>query len=131
MIKDINLYSELNYILINGEKVEFKYYYLYESKSFNNLETIYYNYVAPVSDNFAKICSLSLLHFLKNKRNSVVFLAIIFFIMVLFQCTYIAFCFIKKLIYLLGVSRCIVKIIPSNVINSTQELENWIEENKT
>ena len=131
LIKDINLYSELNYILINGEKVEFKYYYLYESTSFNNLETIYYNYVAPVSDNFAKICSLSLLHFLKNKRNSVVFLAIIFFIMVLFQCTYIAFCFIKKLIYLLGVSRCIVKIIPSNVINSTQELENWIEENKT
>ena len=50
--------------------------------------------------------------------------------MVITQCMYIAFCFIQKLIYLLGVSRCILKIIPSSVINSTQELENWIEENK-
>jgi hypothetical protein len=47
--------------------------------------------------------------------------------MVILLCLYMAFCFVNKLIHLLSVSRCILKIIPTTVINNTQELENWIE----
>ena len=72
LYKDINLYTKINYTMSNGEKVQFKNYYLYESNSFNNLETIYYNYVAPVSDYFGDICVSSLSILLKNKRNGVV-----------------------------------------------------------
>ena len=35
--------------------------------------------------------------------------------------------FVKKLVNYLSVSRCIMKIIPTSVIISTQELETWIE----
>ena len=45
-------------------------------------------------------------------------------------CVYFSFIFIKKLICLICVSRCILKIIPTSVITNTQELENWMEENK-
>ena len=34
---------------------------------------------------------------------------------------------IPKLVYLLSVSRCVLKIIPSSVIINTPELETWIE----
>ena len=35
--------------------------------------------------------------------------------------------YMKKIVHLLSVSRCVLTIIPIGVINSTHELENWIE----
>ena len=116
-----------NYILKNGQNVIFNSIYLYESESFKDLETVFYKYIAPVSDNFSKICISSLSSYLKKKKNIVVLLIVIFCIMVILLCLYMAFCFVNKLIHLLSVSRCILKIIPTTVINNTQELENWIE----
>jgi hypothetical protein len=116
-----------NYILYNGNNVTFNSVYLFESESFKDLETVFYKYIAPVSDNFAKICISSLSSYLKKKKNIVVLLIVIFCIMVILLCLYMAFCFVNKLIHLLSVSRCILKIIPTTVINNTQELENWIE----
>ena len=29
--------------------------------------------------------------------------------------------------YLLSISKCVVKIIPSSMISSNQDLENWLE----
>ena len=129
-----NLYKEREmnennekYILNNGNIVNFSSIYLFESEKFFDLETVLYKYIAPVSDNFAKICISSLSLYLKNKKNIVVLLIVIFCIMVILLCLYMAFCFVNKLIHLLSVSRCILKIIPTTVINNTQELENWIE----
>ena len=42
-------------------------------------------------------------------------------------CFYLMIFFVKKLVNYLSVSRCIMKIIPTSVIISTQELETWIE----
>ena len=47
--------------------------------------------------------------------------------MVIILCFYIALCFVKQLIHLISVSRCILKIVTTIVINNTPELENWIE----
>ncbi len=129
-----NLYKEREmnennekYILNNGNIVNFSSIYLFESEKFFDLETVLYKYIAPVSDNFAKICISSLSLYLKNKKNIVVILDVFFCVIVIFLCLYVAFCFVNKLVHLLSVSRCILKIIPTTVINNTQELESWIE----
>ncbi len=128
--KDIEIYKGENYTLLNGDIVEFKNYYLYESNLFNNLESIFYKYVCLISNNFAEIFISSLFNYLKKQRNSVVLLTLIFLVIIMVFCLYFSFFLIKNLICLICVSRCILKIIPTSVITNTQELENWMEENK-
>ena len=115
------------YTLTNGSKTKYKNYFLFSSTSFNTLEYVFYKYIAPVANNFTSICINCLLDYLNDKRNIVIALVIIFCILVIGCCIYIGFLFIAKLIHLLSVSRCILKIIPTTVINNTQELEMWIE----
>ena len=40
---------------------------------------------------------------------------------------YVKFFFLKKLDYFLNISKCIVKIIPSTMISTNPDLENWLE----
>jgi hypothetical protein len=102
-------------------------YLLYETDSFNLLETIFYKYVIQISDNFSDLCVQNLLSYLNNKKELVIILVIILSTILIGLCIYIEFYFISKLIHLLSVSRCILKIIPTTVINNTPELESWIE----
>ena len=127
LYNDQVIYKDNTFTLDNGTEVEFKNYYLFSAISFKNLETIFYKYIIPISNNFSQICIDSLYKLLKQKRNYVVVLTITFFFMVILLCVYIGFCFVNHLIHLLSVSRCILKIIPISVINNTQELESWIE----
>ena len=128
--KDIEIYNGENYTLLSGDIVEFKNYYLYESNLFYNLESIFYKYVCLITNNFAEIFITSSFNYLEKKRNSVVVLTSTFLVIIMALCFYFSFFFIKKLICLICVSRCILKIIPTSVITNTQELENWMEENK-
>ena len=125
--KDRELKNGTKVTLKNGNIDDFKDYYLFESDSFYILEYVFYKYIAPVSDNFSKICISGLLDYLNNKRNLVISLVLIFSSIIIGLCIYIGFIFVSKLIHLLSVSRCILKIIPTTVINNTQELEMWIE----
>ena len=125
--KDYKLKKGKIVTLKDGTLQEFKNEFLYESNSFYILEYVFYNYISPVSDNFSEICNKGLLDYLNNKRNIVVFLLIMFSIIIIGLCIYIGFFFVNRLIHLLSVSRCILKIIPTSVINNTQELEMWIE----
>jgi len=127
LYKDAILKNGTNFTLNNGTVVKFRNIYLFSSDTFKEFETIFYKYIVPVSNTFAQICLDSLIKYLKEKKNIVVLLTIIFFVMVILLCVYIAFCFVNQLIHLLSVSRCILKIIPNSVINNTQELESWIE----
>jgi hypothetical protein len=102
-------------------------YLLYETDSFDLLETIFYKYVIQISDNFSDLCVQNLLSYLNNKKELVIILVIILSTILIGLCIYIEFYFISKLIHLLSVSRCILKIIPTTVINNTPELESWIE----
>ena len=101
---------------------------LYNTSSFFDLETVFYKYITPVSDNFAKVISSSLNSFLDNKSIMIIILICILGILIVAMCGYIGIFFVEKLIHLLSVSRCILKIIPTSVINSNEDLEKWIED---
>ena len=101
---------------------------LYETSSFNELETVFYKYITPVSDNFAKVIKLSLENYIDNKKIMIIILICVVGIIVIAMCGYIGIFFVEKLIHLLSVSRCILKIIPTSVINTTDDMEKWIEE---
>ena len=124
------LYNNENYTLINGNVVKFKSIYLYESKDFKNLETIFYNYVSPVADIFAQIFDNSLLEYLTYKKKLVFILFICFMILISLLCFHNIIFYVGKVINFLKTSRFILKIIPTSMISGTQELEIWIEENK-
>jgi hypothetical protein len=120
--------DQLTYYFNNGTTTTtFENRFLFNTTSFQDLETIFYKFVAPVSDNFAELCKISLKHYLNQKKNIVFCLIIIYVIIITIICLYIFFSFIKKLIHLLSVSRCVIRIIPTTVIINTQELESWIE----
>jgi hypothetical protein len=125
--QDQEFKKDSNFTLSNGSITEYKNYFLYSGNSFNTLEYVFYKYIAPVANNFSSICIKCLLDYLNEKRNIVISLVIIFCILVIAFCIYVGLLFISKLIHLLSVSRCILKIIPTTVINNTQELEMWIE----
>ena len=127
LYKDIEVYSSQNVKLNNGSEVPFFKSFLYSTDSFFDLETVFYNFVAPISNNFATICKSSLDKFLNEKKDIVFSLIIIYGILITFICLYIEIFYIKKLIHFLSVSRLILKIIPTMVINNTPELETWIE----
>ena len=115
-----------NYILNNGNIVNFSNVYVYETDYFKNLETIYYKFIAPVCDKLSKMYLDSLNGFLKYNRNLVVLLIVFFCMIVNIFCLYISLFFIKKLLQLLSISRFILKIIPTFAIN-IEELEIWID----
>ena len=101
--------------------------FLFNTTSFQDLETIFYKYIAPVSDNFAELCKISLKRYLNEKKQIVFSLIIVYVLIITIICLYIFFNFIRRLIHLLSVSRCVIRIIPTTVIINTQELESWIE----
>ena len=57
----------------------------------------------------------------------IIIMVVIFAIVIMIFAVYVIFVFIQKLIHLLSVSRCILRIIPTSVITNTNELESWIE----
>ena len=125
--KDQSIKKNTIITLKDGREESFINYYLYESDSFNILEKVFYKYVIDVSDNFSILCKKNLLEYLNSKRNIVISLVSILSCTVICLYIYIGFCFINKLVYYISVSRCIMKIIPTTVINNTPELETWIE----
>ena len=113
--------------LKDNSQRNFVNYLLYETDSFSLLETVFYKYIIQISDNFSEICIQNLLSYLDNKKEFVIILVIILSTILIGLCVYIELYFVAKLIHLLSVSRCILKIIPTTVINNTPELESWIE----
>ena len=127
LYEDIEVYSTKTVTLNNGSNVPFFKSFLYSTNSFFDLETVFYNFVAPISNNFSDICKRSLNKYLNEKKDIVFSLIIVYGILITFICLYIEIFYIKKLIHFLSVSRLILKIIPTMVINNTPELETWIE----
>jgi PAS domain S-box-containing protein len=114
-------------VLSNGTTIPFNPLVLFNSGSFSEMESVFYKYVAPTTVRLSEVFQSSLKDFLKKKRIIVVILISLFGIIIFAICFFIVFIFIKKLVHLLSVSRCIFRIIPTTVISSTQDLVNWIE----
>jgi len=113
--------------LFNDQTVLFTNPLLFETSYFRDLEYVFYNYITPISDNFAVVVSTSLNNYLMDQKIIIIILICIFGFIILLFAGYVAFIYTNKLIHLLSVSRCILRIIPTIVINNTAELETWIE----
>jgi len=100
---------------------------LFGEEYFSIMEEIFYLYILPVGTVFANIAKNDFNSFLKYEKSLIiVFITCLELIMIVY-CFYLMIFFVKKLVNYLSVSRCIMKIIPTSVIISTQELETWIE----
>jgi hypothetical protein len=127
IIKDKEMKTNQPYTLADNTTVAFTNPLLYETKNFRDLEYIFYNYITPISDAFATVVSNSLNEYLDSVKMNIVILICVFVFSILMFSFYIAFIFTRRLIHLLSVARIILRIIPTSVINNTQDLETWIE----
>ena len=62
-----------------------------------------------------------------HKRKIIIFLIYFFNLGVLIFILYVKYGFMVTFEYLLSISKCVIKIIPSSMICSNQDLEDWLE----
>jgi hypothetical protein len=117
----------MNYELEQNKDDYFFAFNMFVSPSFKNLENAYYNFVSPTVSIFnEKILESS--EKIINDVNKYIF--IIFFVYLVVLVLFIVNIKLKILPlfeYLLSVSKCIIKIIPTSIISSNQVLENWLD----
>ena len=129
LIKLINDYKENAYKEYEMESKNEGYFRqkLFGTPYFQTMEEIFYIYILPVGSVFADIVRDDFKSFLKLEKTIILALIICLEVIMIIYCFYLIVFFVKKLVNYLSVSRCIMKIIPTSVIISTQELETWIE----
>ena len=116
-----------NKTLPNGTNVTYYKQLLFGDTNFQSIENIFYKYIFSVDRTFKNIINRNLYIYLKYKKRILVILIVFFALtMVGYNIGFLSFTS-PKLVYLLNVSRCVLKIIPTSVIINTPELESWIE----
>ena len=115
------------YITVNGKNITYFRQLLFSDLYFQRVENVYYKYIFSVDQIFEESIKNSLHDYLKYKITLLIILILsLALIMVFYNISFLLIT-IPKLVYLLSVSRCVLKIIPSSVIINTPELETWIE----
>ena len=100
---------------------------LFNDTTFQQIEDIFNKYIFPVDYNFDVTSKDNLDEYLKHKKLLLLILVLsLGLLMIIYNITYLCI-FVPKLVYLLNVSRCILRIIPTSVIMNSPELETWIE----
>ena len=116
-----------DYNLKNGIETNYTSFKEFSSESYSILEYINNQYLSKIINIYCEIIEQSNREYgeiVKTDIRSI----IIGMIMILWLfCLYVIFFYIKNLIHLLLISRCIFKIIPTRVINQTKDLEDWID----
>ncbi len=123
LIKDAIFNLDKNILLKNSDNKMDEF----ANENFKNMEYIYYNYMNKVYPNLEYYVELSLNSFSSKIETFIVSFMILFSVLILFFAIYIYFVYIKTLIHMLSISRCVIKVIPTNVIFGTPKLESWIE----
>jgi hypothetical protein len=103
-------------------------FYLYETFNFNLMETILYKYIDPIINNIDDIIGLSFHNMITKQKKKINLLIILFAFAVLIFLIYVFYFFIPKLELLLDISNSLLKIIPTNIISSSQDMENWLDQ---
>ena len=119
------LLRQLN--VTDKSRVPFQNRLMFESNLFRQLEYIFYKYLVSVPDNFARIISVSLTNYIENNRSLIIILISLYVFSFLMFSLYVVLVYLKKLINYLSISRCILRIIPTNIISSSIDLKNWIK----
>ena len=127
LVEDIvdNIYKE--HRMNSNSSTDYNTYELFSTSYFNQMEEIFYKYIIPVGDNFAKLVNSDLNNYLTERKVLVLILVCALGSIMIVYSLIFGIIFINQLIHYLSVSRCIMKIIPTSVIISTQDLETWIE----
>ncbi len=126
------LNNKINNILYEHEAymkydVYFKSFYLFSSSFFSLVENIHYVFVIPVIERLDDVILQSVNEELRNNKNIALYIISFLIIAMVIFIIYVKFFFLTKLDYFLNISKCIVKIIPSTMISTNPDLENWLE----
>ena len=123
--KVIDLVSEASYNLVNDYTYNIKN--TFGSYTFSTLEESFYSYLLPVTNRMNNAILKSMHTMVKSEKNKIIIIIIFFNIGVLIFILYVKYGFMRTFEYLLSISKCVIKIIPSSMISSNQDLENWLE----
>lgn len=77
--------------------------------------------------NLNDVIKQSLKDFLNNKFVVIITISACLLVCMIVFSIWIGIFVVDRLIHLISMSRCILKIIPTIVINNTPDLQNWIE----
>jgi len=124
LIKDAIFNLDKNIILLKNTNDRLEEF---SNQNFKDIEYIYYNYLSKVYPNLEYYVELSLYNFSYKIEIFIVTFMILFSLLILIFAIYIYFVYIKTLIHMLSISRCVLRVIPTNVIFDTPKLEAWIE----
>ena len=84
-------------------------------------------FISPVGYNLNDVIKQSLKDFLNNKFVVIITISACLLVCMIVFSIWIGIFVVDRLIHLISMSRCILKIIPTIVINNTPDLQNWIE----
>ena len=126
-LMDDLIYNIKNEFEINCNNDSFCRKNLFSDINYKQIEKIFFEYIMPVEGNFVNYILDDLNLFLFYSQIYVIIILCVFTVIEIIICILSRIILIKKLVHNLSVSRCIIKIIPTSIIISTPELENWIE----
>ena len=99
---------------------------LFNDTDYQEIEYLFFNYIFTVAQIFEDTVKSSLDDYIKDNKLLLVIILFVFCITMTFYNIIYLILFIPKLIYLINVSRGIIKIIPTSVIVNTPELQSYI-----
>ena len=99
---------------------------MFNSSLYKDIEYLFFNYIYTVEDIFENTVISSLNDYIKINKFFLIILAAIYSVtMIIYNIIYLII-LTPQLVHLINISRGILKIIPSNVIMNTPELQNFI-----
>ena len=107
--------------------VNYDSFLIYVENDYKESEKLLFQYLTPLSDEVVYITNHTVSEIIKDKKILICLILVLLIIVVIIYCVFSWVIFIKKIAYLLTVSRSVLTIIPSVVISATQEIENWID----
>ena len=127
LIEDHIYYIRKEYENKNKSEPNYNKLRLFNSSRFMEIEYIYCKYIYSIGGIFRDLIFNGLINYLESNKLYISLLIISLGILNISYSLIYGIIIIKKLIYNLTISRCIIKIIPISAILNTQELETWIE----
>ena len=100
---------------------------LFKSEEYQEIEYIFYNYIYGIDKSLSEIIKSNLNSYLMKKKLIIIALL---FSLILIQIIYFFIfmgIYITRLIHFINVTRSVIKIIPTSIIMTTQDLQKWIE----
>ena len=121
-----NIWRE--YELKNGVEKNYTSFCEFSSDSYSLLEYLNNEYLSKIINIYCEVIEKSNKEFGEIVKTDIRSIIIIMIMILWIFCLYVIFFYIKTLIHLLLISRCVFKIIPTRVINQTKDLEDWIDD---